>query len=208
MLCRRGARSFSYGAAAAGKFPARFACAEEPRNVPAAMNIRVLLIPTLALFVLSGCGQKGPATSSEPNQSAASSASDSAKTPSGARTIEITANDQMKFSVTSIEAKPGEQLHVVLTNVGSMPKEAMAHNWVLLHPGSDVMAFSVAAAGARDKDFLPDNLMSQVVAHIGLLGPKQTGEVTFKAPDQPGEYPFLCSFPGHAALMKGVLAVK
>lgn len=166
------------------------------------MNIRALLIPVFALIALSGCGQR--------DQAAAPSAA--APQPSGsslsARTVEITANDQMQFNVKAIEAKPGEELRVVLTNVGMMPKEAMAHNWVLLKAGSDVMAFSGAAASAREQNFIPPNLQGEVLAKIDLLGPKQKGEVTFKAPDQPGEYPFLCSFPGHGVLMKGALTVK
>lgn len=114
----------------------------------------------------------------------------------------------MRYNITSIEAKPGEQLHVTLTNAGSLPKEAMAHNWVLLKQGEDPMAFSAAAATAKDQGYIPDNLKDKIIAFIPLQGPHQTGEVTFKAPDQPGEYPFLCSFPGHAALMKGTLTVK
>ena len=177
------------------------------------MNIRAFLLPTIAVIALSGCGQKGPSTSAEPKgasaqETASTTSTGAAASATGAKTVEITANDQMKFSVTSIEAKPGEELHVVLTNAGSMPKEAMAHNWVLLKAGSDVMAFSAAAASARDKDYIPDSLKDQIIAKIDLLGPKKTGEVTFKAPEQPGEYPFLCSFPGHAALMKGTLVVK
>jgi azurin len=46
-----------------------------------------------------------------------------------------------------------------------------------------------------------------VIASTPVLGPKQTAEVTFKAP-APGVYPFVCSFPGHVALMKGTLTVK
>lgn len=169
------------------------------------MNIRLIVLSLSAAVALSGCGQKGPATGSE---SGASSASTSTAPANGPRTIEITASDQMKFSVTAIEAKPGEELHVVLTNAGSLPKEAMAHNWILLKPGSDYMAFSAAAATAKDKNYIPDNLKDEIIAKIDLLGPHQTGEVTFKAPDQAGEYPFLCSFPGHAALMHGTLTVK
>jgi azurin len=173
------------------------------------MNIRVLLVPVFALSLLAGCGQKGPATSSEP-ASGSSAASGSATAPAnGPKTVEITANDQMKFSVTSIEAKPGEEIHVVLTNTGTLPKEAMAHNWVLLKAGSDAAAFSAAAATAKDKDYIPDNLKDEIIAKIDLLGPRKSGEVTFKAPDQPGEYPFLCSFPAHYAVgMKGTLTVR
>jgi azurin len=165
------------------------------------MNTRLLILSLVSIALISGCG-KGPSTSSEPHGDTAAASANG-----GARTIEITANDQMKYSTTALQAKPGEELHVVLTNIGSVPKEAMAHNWVLLKPGSDVMAFSAAAAGAKEQNYIPDSLKDQIIAKIDILGPHQTGEVTFKAPDQPGEYPYLCSFPGHAALMKGVLTV-
>ncbi len=170
------------------------------------MNTRLIVLSLFAAFAFSGCGQKGPATTSEPSSS--SSASASTAPASGPRTVEITANDQMKYSVTAIEAKPGEELHIVLTNAGTLPKEAMAHNWVLLKPGSDYMAFSAAAATAKEQNYIPANLKDEIIAKIDILGPHQTGEVTFKAPDQPGEYPYLCSFPGHAALMHGTLTVK
>lgn len=174
------------------------------------MNIRLLILPTVTLFAVAGCGQKGQSTSNEAAGSSTAAVSTTAATPAaGARTVEITANDQMKYNVTAIEAKPGEQLHIVLTNTGSLPKEAMAHNWVLLKAGSDAAAFSGAAAVARDTGYIPANLQDQIVAKIDLVGPHQTGEVTFKAPDQAGEYPFLCSFPAHYAVgMKGILTVK
>lgn len=125
------------------------------------------------------------------------------------RTIEITGNDQMKFSVTAIEAKPGEELKIVFKNIGTLPKEAMGHNWVLLKAGSDAAAFATAAVAAKDKEYIPEALKAQVVAHTKLLGPRQTDEITFKVPDAAGSYPFLCSFPAHFVVgMKGTLTVK
>jgi azurin len=123
------------------------------------------------------------------------------------REIEITANDQMKFGVTAIEAKAGEQLKVVLKNIGTLPKEAMGHNWVLLKPGTDLNAFAMAAMTAKDSDYVPAAHKDKVVAFTKVIGPKQTADVTFAAP-APGEYPFICSFPGHYMLMKGTLTVK
>ena len=114
----------------------------------------------------------------------------------------------MKFSVTTIEAKAGEQLKIVFKNVGTLPKEAMGHNWVLLKAGSDGMAFSTAAVAAKDTDYIPPSLKQQVIAHTKLLGPRQTDEITFTVPAA-GEYPFLCSFPAHYAVgMKGTLIAK
>ncbi len=121
--------------------------------------------------------------------------------------IEITANDQMKFSVATIEAKAGEELKVVLNNIGTLPKEAMGHNWVLLKAGTDAMAFGMASMTAKDTDYIAPAMKDQVVAFIPILGPKKSGETTFKVPAA-GEYPFICSFPGHVALMKGVMIVK
>jgi azurin len=121
--------------------------------------------------------------------------------------IEITANDQMKFSVTTIEAKAGEELKVVLTNIGTLPKMAMGHNWVLLKAGTDPMAYGMASMTAKDTDYMAPSLKDQVITFIPILGPKEKAETTFKAP-APGVYPFICSFPGHVALMKGTLTVK
>ncbi len=124
------------------------------------------------------------------------------------RTIEITANDQMKFSVTSIQAKPGETLKIVLKNIGTLPKDAMGHNLVVLKAGSDAAAFSNAAVAAKATEYVPAALKGQVVAATKLLGPKQNDEITFKV-ETAGEYPFLCSFPAHYVVgMKGVISVK
>ena len=146
-------------------------------------------------MVVSGCGQKDAA----PVAAAA---------PAGPHAVELTANDTMKYNVTTIEAKAGEQLKVTLTNTGTLPKEAMGHNWVLLKPGTDVAAFDAAAATAKDTDYIPAALKDQVIASIPTLGPRKSGEVTFTVPAA-GEYQFLCTFPAHYQVgMKGTLIVK
>ena len=197
------------------------------------MKIRLLPVSIFAALLVVGCGKKETASSASSTPSsdtaatapsasataAASTASGTATSPAAtsaapakageARTIEITANDQMKFSVTTIEAKPGEQLKIVLKNIGTLPKEAMGHNWVLLKKGADAAAFSTAAVAAKAQDYVPDNLKNQVVAHTKLIGPKQTDEITFTVPSEPGDYPYLCSFPAHYVVgMKGTLTVK
>jgi azurin len=115
----------------------------------------------------------------------------------------------MKFNITSFEVKAGQEVTVSLTNMGNMPKVAMGHNWVLLQKGSDSKAFADAAVTSAATEYIPAALSSQIIAHINLLGPKQTGEIKFKAPLEPGEYPFLCTFPAHfLSGMKGVMIVK
>lgn len=125
------------------------------------------------------------------------------------RVIAMTGTDAMKFSVTTIEAKPGEKLTVKLTGQGAIPKVAMAHNFVLLAAKTDANAFVTAAAPARATDFIPPDKKAQVLAATKLAGNGETVEVTFEAPKQPGVYEFICTFPGHyAAGMKGTLTVK
>jgi azurin len=173
----------------------------------AAMNLRLLLSTALVAIVASGCGQKDASTTSSSTSGSTAAAAPAA--PAAARTVEITAGDNMKFSIASIEAKPGEELKVVLTNIGTQPKEVMGHNWVLLKLGTDTAAFSAAAAASKATDYIPEALKDQIVVHTALLGPRKSDEVTFKAPTAPGEYPFLCTFPAHYQVgMKGVLVVK
>jgi azurin len=166
------------------------------------MKVQALLVTVLAAFAAVGCGKK---EESSPAASAPAATAEQA----GPRTIEITANDQMKFSISHIDAKPGEELKVVLTNTGSQPKEVMGHNWTLLKKGVDVAAFDAAAVAAKDTEYFPENLANEVIAHTKLLGPRKSDEVTFKAPTEPGDYPFLCTFPAHYQVgMKGTLTVK
>jgi azurin len=125
------------------------------------------------------------------------------------RVVAITGTDAMKYSVATIDAKPGEKLTVKLTAQGAMPKVAMAHNFVLLALKADATAFSTAAASARATDFIPPALKDQVLAATKLAGAGETVEVTFDAPKAPGVYTFICTFPGHfIAGMKGTLTVK
>jgi azurin len=161
------------------------------------MKTSLIFASALVVMAASGCGQKDTSTSS------ASAA------PAGPREIEITAGDQMKYSLAEIDAKPGEDIKVILTNDGNQPVEVMGHDWVLLKAGSDVAAFASAASNAKATGYIPDALKDEVLAKIDLLGPRKSGEVEFNAPTTPGDYPFLCTFPAHyVSGMKGVLTVK
>jgi azurin len=115
----------------------------------------------------------------------------------------------MKYSVTTIEAKPGEVLRIVLTGKGAMPKVAMAHNVVILKPGTDQIKFINAGTPARATDFIPPSMKDAVLASTPLAGNGETVELTFKVPPKPAKYPYVCTFPGHfLAGMKGTIVVK
>lgn len=158
------------------------------------------LLLIAALLALAGCGEKKTA----PTADAAAVAA-----PAAGRLVEITGDDTMRFNVSTIDARAGESLSVRLTNIGKMPKQAMAHNWVLLQPVSeaDFNAFGIAA-GSAAPTYIPADKAALVITHTKVLGPGESDTVSFKAPEKAGEYPFLCTFPGHFALMKGKLIVK
>ncbi len=125
-----------------------------------------------------------------------------------AREIAITANDSMQFNLKEITAKPGETIRLKLSHVGKMPKTAMGHNWVLLKvlPPAEVNALAMAAA-KNTPTYLPKDL-SVVLAHTKLIGGGESDTIEFTAPDTAGDYPYLCTFPGHFTMMKGKLIVK
>ena len=122
--------------------------------------------------------------------------------------ITITGNDTMQFDNKSFEVPAGEEVKLVFTNKGNLPKAAMGHNVVILKPGSNVMAFGAGAATAAATDYVPQSgpMAEQVVAATKLLGPGESDTITFTL--EAGTYDYICSFPGHYALMKGVITAK
>lgn len=133
----------------------------------------------------------------------------SAALAAGPRVVKIEGNDKMQFSVTKIEAKPGEQLKIELSAKGTMAKAEMAHNFILLAKTANVDAFVMAAAMARKTQHVPAAKKADMLAYTALAGNGETVTVTFEVPKEPGEYMYICSFPGHyAAGMKGLLIVK
>lgn len=165
----------------------------------------------LCSLALAGCGKKdeAPAAVATPAGTAPAQAQAAAPAAPAPVVIEITANDSMKFNLTRFEVSAGQEVKLILTNLGTMPKVAMGHNLVILKKDADVKAYADAAVMAAGTEYVPAAKADQVIAHTKLLGPKQTDEITFKAPAEAGDYPFLCSFPAHFLTgMKGVMVVK
>jgi azurin len=125
------------------------------------------------------------------------------------RTIDIVGTDDMKYSLNTITAEPGEEIRIRLTSKGVIPKVAMAHNVVVVQLGTDIELMLKEGAPHRDNDFIPPSMMTQVIAKTPFAGPGERVQVTFTVPQAPGDYPFLCTFAGHyQAGMKGTLVVK
>jgi azurin len=124
-------------------------------------------------------------------------------------TVEITGDDFMKFNVTSFDAKPGQKVTVGLKNIGELPKEAVAHNWVLLAKEAYAPKFIEAGASHPERDYIAFEQEFYVLAKTKMLGPGESDSVTFTAPRASGAYEYVCTFPEHyAGGMKGVMTVR
>ncbi len=192
------------------------------------MRYLTYLLP-LMFFITTACGGgSGDQQQQQADETTTEAQSSTADQSDDVRTIEMIGTDQMKFTVESdedgistggesgdylllesISAEPGEEIRIVLTTESDLPATAMAHNFVLLTLSADVDAFVNASAQAKDNDYIPADMSDQIIAETELAGGGETVEVTFTAPEETGEYEYVCSFPGHfAAGMRGTLNVE
>jgi len=119
--------------------------------------------------------------------------------------ITLTADDQMRFGMNEIKVKPGQTVRLTLEHTGQMAKNVMGHNFVLLTKGTDINTFGQEAVQAADNEYIPKNT-NQVIAHTELIGGGESTTIEFQAPEA-GSYDFICSFPGHYAIMRGKFIV-
>jgi azurin len=124
--------------------------------------------------------------------------------------VAVEGNDMMQFNTKAIEVPAScKDFTVTLSHVGKLPKASMGHNWVLSLPADEaaINADAIKAGAAADY-FKADD--ARVIAHTKMVGGGESDSVTFPVSKlKAGEsYVFFCSFPGHAALMKGTLSVK
>ena len=138
------------------------------------------------------------------------SAASPSQVTADASTIAISGNDLMKFDKARFEVKSGDTVTIRFTNAGTIPKVAMGHNIVVLKAGVTALAWgpkAQASGATADNDFIPAAVRGDVLAHSKTLGPGESDTITFTAP-APGEYDYLCSFPGHFSGMRGIMVVK
>jgi len=126
------------------------------------------------------------------------------------KTVSITCDDRMNYDLKAFDATPGQKIVVTVSNKGTTPKLSMGHNFIMLDRNVNVTSFLDAASMQAAHDYVPPEMEKKgVIAHSKLLGPGESDTVVFNAPYVPGEYTYLCSFPGHCTQgMKGVMTVR
>jgi azurin len=118
--------------------------------------------------------------------------------------IILNSYDNMIYDKTSIEVKYGNKITLTLNHKGKIGKEFMGHNFVLLKIGTDVDDFAKRAVKSKNTDYIPGG--EDTIAYTKMIGGGESTTINFKAPE-PGEYEYICSFPGHYNLMRGKLIV-
>jgi len=120
------------------------------------------------------------------------------------QTLTIGTKPGLKFDVDKLEVKAGNRIKLVFNN-----NDDMLHNLVITKPGQ---ANNVGEAALRlnlngpKMNYVPNT--PDVLYHTNILQPESVESIYFVAPTTPGNYQFVCSFPGHYALMQGTLVVK
>ena len=112
---------------------------------------------------------------------------------------------ELMFDKVKLTAKPGQTVKLTFTNKAAKDS-GMQHNWVLVNPGKVDEVGQAAMAAGPDKGYIPDS--KDILAHTKLLNAGDKDTIEFTAPAQAGDYPYLCTFPGHYTMMKGVFSVK
>lgn len=130
----------------------------------------------------------------------------------GASEITITAHpSELRFDKEKFTVKAGQRVKLTLVN----PEDSVnlqPHNLLIVEPGKLEEIGAAANAEMADPSFLSDRhavpTSNYVLHHTKLLLPGESETLEFVAPTLAGDYPFLCSYPGHWSVMHGIMTVE
>ena len=111
--------------------------------------------------------------------------------------------DRLEYDRKDFAVRAGRTVELVFENSDLMP-----HNWLLAAIGSLAkvgLAAEAMGADGGQAAWVPD--LPEVIVATGLLQPGESQTLTFTAPSEPGDYPYVCTFPGHWIRMNGVMSV-
>lgn len=165
------------------------------------------IISLVVVLFLTACGGGEETATQQETQQTQQQTEQQQVTDASVAEVTIEGNDMMQFDLKTIEVTAGQTVKLTLKHVGEMKKEAMGHNWVLLKEGVDKDAFAAAAINAADDDYIPADKTEEIVAYTKTLGGGESDTIEFEAPAA-GTYEYICSFPGHFAMMNGTFVVK
>jgi glucose/arabinose dehydrogenase/azurin len=118
-------------------------------------------------------------------------------------TITIGTKPGLQFDLPTFDVMAGSRLKLVFDN-----NDDMMHNLLVVTPGSADKVGEKAIALGLDgpgQNYIP--ALDEVLFHTVLLEPGTMEAIFFTVPDKPGDYVYICSFPGHSFSMRGVMRV-
>lgn len=163
----------------------------------------VLSIATLSITACTKKEQPAPAAAPQAETTAAPAAVD----PNAKADVEVTIGtegDAMAFDKKEFEVKAGQTVKIIFKNNAS--PGGLQHNLLVVKPGTEQAVANASIQAGNDKGWVPAGDANVLVA-TKLINAGETDSITFVAPAA-GDYPYICTFPGHAIVMKGVMKVK
>lgn len=118
-----------------------------------------------------------------------------------------TVREQLRYDTDRLVVEAGKPFEVLFENPDAMP-----HNLVFVQPGTLQDVATAVQTQAPDKldsqgrAYVPDN-DPRVIAATKMLEAGKSEKLSLTAPDKEGTYQYVCTFPGHWAIMKGELVV-
>ncbi len=110
---------------------------------------------------------------------------------------------QMAFDISEFTVKANQKVELTLDNT-----DLMEHNLLIVQPGAaDEMASMAIELGEKgpDKQYIPES--PKILEATKMLAGKTKETLKFNAPGKSGNYQFVCTFPGHAPVMRGIMKV-
>ena len=107
-----------------------------------------------------------------------------------------------RFATREFTVHAGSIVSVTLRNNS---KVGHSENWVLVRPGTSRQVQSAAQSAPPIWEWIPES--ANVLAFVPLTKPGEFTIRLFRAPSQPGDYPFLCTYANRGTAMNGVLHV-
>jgi len=125
--------------------------------------------------------------------------------------ITLTADKvQFLYDKKEFTVKAGQKVKLTLVNpADSVTRQP--HNLLIVKPGKRDVVGMAANAGMADPAFLttkqaiPES--ADILHHTKLVQAGDQDTIEFTAPGEAGDYPYLCTYPGHWAIMNGIMKV-
>jgi azurin len=152
-------------------------------------------------------GAAAPAAAASPAAAAAPAPAPAFSGPPAEIKIGVDASNPLAYDTKSFTVKAGQTVKLTFNNVHPVPQP---HNIVIGTAGSKEKLFAAAMQMAADpngmaKGYIPES--PDILFHTKLLQPNTSETIEFTAPAA-GAYPYLCTFPGHGAIMNGIMTVE